>query len=470
MGRIAIAVKVGDKKGAVGKDYLCIKEGSVIAIIDEDDPVWKGKTLDEVISADMKRIFCIIEIDRGFLPTVKESLKEVGTEKRKNPIDEKDEIYIPDPSLYRPRKYLFELSMLADKLGDSTLVEKWKGPDSVSIKVCKDLVLEDLTDALTKGTESVVPDLNLVTSGSYNVGSGETYTTVGAALNDIGNLTGNLTFTVTSDTSSTATATLTEDLGGYTLKVTSNKDHKGVIGGGWRISSNIATRFVTWGCEGPGTVIFEKLEMLQTASATGIHYFASVSTEYNAYMRNLILDCDGYADNAIEIFDAEPIVHSSDIVILDAITYGMYMRVIDSASKIENCTIIDSGTSGIYIGNTQVCTLRNVAIDGSGTADFGGDLNDSTANTCASGDATAANGNWAAGTGNRTSIANSWTDRYKITAAFTDLYDYGSNPTITGLTKYINDITIVSNDNDIGAWGVSRATTTNNSLFFGTNF
>lgn len=77
-----------------------------------------------------------------------------------------------------------------------------------------------------------------VSSGTYDFGSGGAYSTLGAALNDSTDLTGNLTFRMVSDTNETSNISWSHNTNGYTLRITSSLTHLGLPASAWKMSIN----------------------------------------------------------------------------------------------------------------------------------------------------------------------------------------------------------------------------------------
>ena len=121
----------------------------------------------------------------------------------------------------------------------------------------------------------------------------------------------------------------------------------------------------------------------------------------------------------------------------------------------ENCTIYDCEGVGFEVGSGQG-DLKNVACFDNGT-DFANTGSLNLFSKCASSDATGSE----AGLRNLTAADcfESLTDTdadflYPKTTG--DLYGAGANVSIPGHTEYYNDVTIETDDVDIGAYGIDR--------------
>ena len=458
MGRTAIIIKVGDQKINAAKMHYRLREGSIVDIIDEDNPIWGGKTLEQIISTDMAKIFAIAEINPTFLPEIMKSFVPIGlaidTRKKGD-----GQLYVPDKTIFRPRCKVLQLSDLATKLGDASLVEKWRGSETVPFANLTDLNVQDFTAAGDLSAD-VIGDRNAITSGSANIGSGETYTTITSALADIGNLTGNLTFTVTSNTSETLNWTATaENLNGYTLKFTADAYHAGVLNAGRKASMTGNGRIFLLEVEGSGGVIIEKLECTKTDARAASKFICveDVVTGWSGEFSYLICDGQDSLDCLIEINDAQVSADVWGCGCYDIHFYSFSYDALAGGSICENCTSRDSNGSGFYGGGGANCTIRNcAAVDSGWNSDFD-TIGSATGYNNASSDDTGDDGNWGTGSGNIDITNADFSDSTWQIDNTSNLYQAGANPAIEPNEEYVNSVAIETDDVDIGCWGIERA-------------
>lgn len=445
---VYIVVKVGDKPAPVNKPYMSLKEGSIVSIIDELE--WDD-TIDNILSDHMKKVFAIVKIDRSILPTVKTYLPEIGV------TGGNEEERIIDIPNYRQRTKLIELNKLATVAKDATLESKWKSKDVVEIADCKDLKETDFIESSTKSNEAEVLDANVITSGSYTVGSGGDYSTWTAALSDIGNLTGNLTLTQIASTFESATAGMSFDLNGYNFTMTVNRYHQGNnLGGHLTYVNTTSGIFLYVDMDGGGNFYCNSLNLKQNASNTGTNIcrFLQSTNTYNIYWGNNIIDCNSLT-NAYLNDNSNAVTYFYANITFGYPNSGFFFNAANSNSRYENNTFY-GGSRGIDLSSKNT-RLRNNAAYNTSTDDFQ-DNSAATGFTNASEDTTADNANWTTGSGNITSVASTnWFDIYKIDAN-SDLYNAGSTSEISAFTHYINGVPKIDGNMDIGAWGVERST------------
>ncbi|RKX63333.1 MAG: hypothetical protein DRP42_07760 [Tenericutes bacterium] len=449
-----VVFKAGDQKGGGGWKHLSTREGMIVTYVDGFDDLFKDLTEDEIFSDHMKTVYAIGRIPRSFIPVLQDALEPVGGDD------------ISDPGYRKNKKYI-PFNKLAIALGDATLIQKWRGSSIVPIQDMSSLTASDFEDIFNININVDIPDNNSVSSGTYSAGVGKTYLDWESCLSDIANLSNALKFEQQAGITCTAGGTMTESLNGNTLTFTSNAEHNGIFtadgGSGWKTQVNTNAIIFRMTQEGAGITIIEKLEFVtSTATASEFIGFDSVITEFTAKCRDLLFDCGGVRDYAIDMNDDDVNYELSNIVCKEPDLRFINLRNASSGKMLaENITVIDSDDDGILTTSSAVYSnFRNTVCARSAVDDFGGNFTNATMNTCASTDDTADDAG--SGSGNVINIADNFVDEYKIDAT-SDLYGVGSAPVISGHTHYINGVVIDqgAGNYDIGAWGVLRGSTGN---------
>jgi len=181
------------------------KDGMLVTVLDE-----------QPLSSHMKKVFAVIRVSDLTAQRVWESAAQ-----------EDDDEY--------PTKISVKLSVLAQKLGDSGLEERWRSKDSVEPVEVGDGVLDLKDFEETKGKVfEDVSDANVVSTGNYTVGVLGDYANFAAAAADTISLTGNITFTQISNvTDVTNSVWDAVDLNGFSLRLTNASPPNGDPTSGW---------------------------------------------------------------------------------------------------------------------------------------------------------------------------------------------------------------------------------------------
>jgi len=181
------------------------KDGMLVTVLDE-----------QPLSSHMKKVFAVIRVSDLTAQRVWESAAQ-----------EDDDEY--------PTKISVKLSVLAQKLGDSGLEERWRSKESVEPVEVGDGVLDLKDFEETKGKVfEDVSDANLVSTGNYTVGVLGDYANFAAAAADTISLTGNITFTQISNVNDNTNAVFSGvDLNGFRLKITNSNPPNGDPTAGW---------------------------------------------------------------------------------------------------------------------------------------------------------------------------------------------------------------------------------------------
>lgn len=161
--------------------------------------------------------------------------------------------------------------------------------------------------------------------------------------------------------------------------------------------------------EGPGTTIVNNLNIIKSGAVSTTRYaflVSSVTTGFSLSLHDNMIDGNGISNiTGIRCQDKEVTLNIYNNVVWNPgvnSRNGIALVVETSGNDIvENNTVYGFSTA-FNVGGLAVDVRNNVVL-GSGTADYGG-IAAATGRNNASGDLTAANGNWAVGTNNLTGI------------------------------------------------------------------
>ena len=358
---IRLAIKIGSQKGVSG-----LKEGMVVCTLRPGD----------LISNHMRLVYAIVDVPDTWARIVAESLQPHG-----NPfiIDKPTGRKTTKPdTTFRARKRFFDLETLAKKLGNPSLVARWRGPEPVPIQRGPDLGTILMRDA-TAYEFPDVPDANAVSSGSFTVGTAGDYATWSAAAADIAaTLTGALTFTQISNVTETAVASFLGSvaLAGNTVTLTSDTPPDGDPTAGHLTIINHALGTAAFDVipdSGAGTVIVRDLRFRADVSATSnyvIQGFPASSSAITLKMRDIIIDGNGNRRGLLADGNANATVEIWNIVASDAASFGVNTGTGAGTITIENCASDNSTGTGISVNDAATRTVKNCVSIGSTTADF----------------------------------------------------------------------------------------------------
>lgn len=373
---IAVVVKVGDN-GAY-------RDMQIVDYLNAED--WENQSAE--LSDHMGKVFAVIEIPKASKGFVVNAISLNSQ-------------YISNEDKRRV--------VLDDLLFSAKQIQDWRGE-----KVCDPVKKSGEFVFKTKDFNGKprVADLNIVTTGSYTVGSGGDYATFTNAAADTGNLTGNLTFTQNTAITMTAEAYWHDSLGSYALTLTCDTPHNGNPNGGLIISNNHngnCTRFTCWSAAG-GTINVNNLYYKQTlagAPAYAMFYTQNPQASVELNISDCLMDLNGssfLSNYAARQYNGNvrPINYSN-IVIWDANSGAWYSR--HSGATVENLTIYGNGATSFYGWNADndTHTVRNVAVWGH-THNFYR-IGNCTGHNTLSEDLTNQDANWSVGTGNITNTA-----------------------------------------------------------------
>jgi len=233
-----------------------------------------------------------------------------------------------------------------------------------------------------------------ITAGNYTLKtSGGDYSSWTAFWNDLGDLTGDITLTVDASafTEDTAPADVTENLNGYTLRVTVATFPSTIDGStGPRFTFNASNEFLNMQMEGPGTVIIEGIVFLKgSGTADETYYLTSINTSFTFILRRCVIKGGG-GYGGVYLSDSTLIYNIYNNIIFDrtgAFGAGIYAAP-EFTGFVSNNTIIDNNGAGIY-GEDYAGLWENNLVYNSQLMDFGGVSTVATGNNNSSYDATA---------------------------------------------------------------------------------
>lgn len=278
---------------------------------------------------------------------------------------------------FRACKYAFDLDAIAILLGDSGYRDKLRSTDIVPVldwrgmpdlnRLLKDTSLIDYNAIREK-------DFNAISSGSHNIGSGETYTTCAGFWNDWDTaLTGNITGLLTSNVTDTTTVYLgyNHSHSGYTSNLNSNSSHAGSPVGGRQVSVTSSDHFVTlYESGGSGVMTWDGVRLTRTGNANSANskifdIDASVSMT-NVNIQNCFFDGGGYTGSLLGT-SGTLALNINRCVVWDASAAGGVGWLLKSGTgtkTVKNCHFYNSVTN--IDCNGVAATITNVA-SGAGT-------------------------------------------------------------------------------------------------------
>jgi hypothetical protein len=430
---IAVPIKWGNKQTAPGKDHLGIKHMMPVCII---DPLDSGWTKEPKLGRMDKISFGIVLLPRKHKKTIQDMLEPT----------EKDP-YSTVTIDYRVHSGVFDPVILSSLIDDPRILTKW-GTEGQSVNP---VIIDELPEGLIRDSREVffdVQDKNAITSGTYLIGGDNPdYATCASFFADFGNLTGNLEGQVDGDVTETTTSLMTESLGGYEFKLTSNYPSYGDPTKGYKISHNFNEQLFNFQQEGSGTTIVEHLYIKTIYSLTNDYnhmIFSAISTNFSLKIHDCMCDRNGEMGRSIVVYDStltgieiwgNTLWGGKD----HASSIGIHIGQVGSGSKVENNSI-KGYKYNFDFGSQSLTAKNNVGVDGI-TNDFR-NIGSATGNNNASTDTTVANGNWSSGSGNQTSITKADefmtlddTSKYFFKVYQGGVcYNNGTTPSITGNT------------------------------------
>lgn len=419
-----LLLKRNDKQTAIGEECFGVKHGDPVDIIDDTNPVWGGKSVEEIISGDGNHeAFLPVAITDKQVKFIKPLLKPTHNLSNKN----------INKNTFRPRIKRLDISALAQLSAIADLDNRMHTGEKIGIINGTGLTEEHFLDATLLDNAVRYADIKAISIGAASVGIGGTYATLVLAYGDLANLTGDLTFTTISAFVSAALAAGNENLGGFNFLVTSNIDPLADPtrdGNLITINHNGGLCFNSF--TGNGTFIIEKLftfdAVAQSSPTTGAIYSrmnaAGITATYRRNMMNFgsVVSCGIRSDGG-----GSPL-HIHDNTMYNGKALGTFCLIIDPGdgnvnSIYSNNNICSPGT-GIALSNNGG-TLRNNIVDG-GDACYN-TIGGTTGRNNFGSDATGADGNFLAGSGNEINqvVANGWQSLVNTNANYLDITNGG---------------------------------------------
>ncbi len=376
LNRAALIIKVGDKPNVLDRQYATTKHNMPISLIMERD--W-GKTLEEIISPETRTVFRVVEVNpllESFYMNILQPLN-------------------PDQALdarwHRSKKCILPLETLATKLNRPDLADADKRYEETPLIDGRSLNTNDFLDALAFTTPyNVVEDRLTINGGDYNIGSGETYTTLSAFAADIAVLVAKLKGTITSDITETSVANFDHPLNGFETELTSDAESYGYpnVGHIVTVNHNLQGIIINIPSGTPATFHFHKFYLKSSASAgtssSLIQLFATIS--HDVLIHDVMLDCNGSKHGyGLQTSATDLTVKAFNIIAWDANYSNCKFTLANSNSIVENITGYNSGGDGISF-NAQVLSARNLLSFGNSGVDLQYTYNLTQFDKCASED------------------------------------------------------------------------------------
>jgi len=388
--------KVGDKRTASGKEHMGVRDGMIIEVIDPEE--WPQG--EPVISNFMQKAFCIIKHNRSW----KQDLRDAATDSGNS----------NNPQSYKVKRKKIDFNEIGNTIGDTALDWKLRCDSLVMIDGTNfDKKILKNTAVIDRPLNYICYDYNAITSGSATVGSGGTYATFAIALADLGNLTGDVTFTQITDATETATAGISEDLGGYTLTITSSTDHQGSYNNGLLLTMQHNVHMFLLGQEGNGVVDLCCLKTIRTVAPNSSSRAFVLAANISAGVQTIrIYNNIHNGDQGGHMFsstDDTPTIYMYDNISLAGYS-GVSVDLNDgnANSVYENNSFYNHTVAGIKANDGAGAFgvyRNNICIDN--FADFSGISAGATGVNNISGDATADDGGWSTGSNNLTGLSAS---------------------------------------------------------------
>lgn len=376
---------------------------------------------------------------------------------------------------YRPMKHWIDFNKLNAHVPDfHALVYEEKHPIPV-------MRLNSIPQNAIKNSIDVKPyrrfreDVGKITEGVYTIGGNvhNDYPTFGGAagvMAHIGDFTNNLYLQLDDSIVETAVAELAKSLNGYILDISSNNPHSGDATQGYLIQENTDG---SWGGffyfkhTGPGTINVKDLRhqwIGATYTTFEFHYLIYSCTNYSEVnLHDLILDGADKAQEGIVPLDSDVKVNAWNNIIYNHRDCEYLIYTAYPSGIVANCTF-PSGKEYGFFNASATCLLYNVAAYNCPSGCFY-NTSDSQSYSCVSDDGTADDANWSGGANNipsgnldtdvESTIIASGASYLKPTLTG-NLYNNGTNVSLSNFTHYINDRKIVTDKFDIGAKGIAR--------------
>jgi len=246
----------------------------------------------------------------------------------------------------------------------------------------------------------------------YNVGVGQDYSDWFAAINALPS-TLNDDYTFTQKTALAQTSVLQSNsygksvnLNGHTVKFVTDSPHAGVFGDAHLNSFNPSSAGAMIGfyaSGGSGLIEVENLAVRATGGSVAngtVSFELAASCTATVKVHDMIFDGNSQSHNFVQLVsnNASAAVYAWNIVGVDGGDNAVRIIRNNGTAGLENIWVSGCGYFGINCSSTAV-DVRNCISTGNSGADFA-NISAATGTNNLSGDATAANGNWASGSGN----------------------------------------------------------------------
>ena len=414
MSRAALLIKRNDKQTAGGNERFGVKHGDPVdVILDSEQPA----PLEKFVSGDMNyKAFLVVEIDPVMVPVFRKYLQPTKGNKIK----------------YRPRKKRLDIAKLQSKCGFPDLINRAKTGELLPLINGTSLTTDDFINASSLSNDIQNDDVQLITSGSYTIGSGGSYATRAAFFADFGSpFVGALTGTVISAITESSTPDMTEDINGNTLTITANSDPLGSPNGGHLATNAHNNSVFSIRNVGAGSIIIEKQNAIRTvaaaAAAIGLISYQGQSVDVTMIVRNCLFNNNQLAGCGVRVKDSNVILQLYNNMIWDCSSQNI---LIDAGSGNSNNVIANNSLFNaiagqcINMGNTAG-TIRNNGLFSSGQCAALVGSSDGFNNYAS--DATAEDGDFSTGSGNQPNqtMANGWKSVTDTDSNFLDIVEGG---------------------------------------------
>ena len=388
-------IKVGSQ--LTSKPNVGMKAGYIVDYIDPDIyPFTDYDFGDQHLKA-----YAVIKLEKSKLDLIKPLVRENSP-----PVIPGD----PFSNNYRQRSGGFKLTDLANLAGFPNLVEQWKGDSSIPVLDLRGSAWDTkikFTNGFSIDDLNGIPDNNLVTSGTFTIGSGGDYATFAAFFADLGTATGNLIGRIISDVTESAVALMQTIMDAFDLTLDSNAPHLGDVTAGHTVSiahNAQGIQIDSLGSFLSSNYTIKDFSAKRTVNGQGDAFVIFITTIVENLalhiMNNMFIDGGGFTGGG---FLSKQVPLEIDRIAIRNCSLGFSNRTTNNVTRLfENSLVEGCSSIGINLASRSNFTCRNVAAYNNGT-DWDNIENAIGIETGAS-DATNADVNWNTGTNNNPSL------------------------------------------------------------------
>jgi len=355
---------------------IFIKEGMIVSWHDE-------ATMGPIsqLSAHMKKVFVIVKVPYAYHEDLKQWVEPVY----------ESEWHRENGVYKRERSKVINLEALAQALGDTSLYQKWG--DSSIVEPVEYTGLSDLRDRaddsllIDYNKVAAKIDTNLITSGTYTIGSGGDYADFVAFKADFGTPDGTLTGNMISSFTQTALVNFNVATS-EKVNLVSNSPHGGDQTAGYVCNINHTSHGIVTGNSSGDTEVkdFTIARVVNASGTTIYNLFGNVNGGY--IFHDLFIDVAGFTGSG-----ARYNLNNVNTAIYNQIVWGasvnpangIFLANGGAYSAVENLTVYDCynnfNAGGITVTGENIASLACTGVCYANVASM-------TGNNCISSDTT----------------------------------------------------------------------------------